>query len=123
VRARFHRFLLALLMLVLPLQGLAFASMLDVPIPAQPAVAGQLAQADGMMDACHAHEPAQPDAPPAQHPCKHCAACVLGSALPTPVGAGLAALPALHGFASYPDTPYPGFVPDGPERPPRPFLA
>ena len=106
-------------MLVLPLQGLAFATMLDVTIPAQPAAQELMAMADGMMGSCHEHEPAQPDAPPARQTCKHCAACVLGSALPAPVGTSPAILAASPSFALYPDTPYNGFVPDGPERPPR----
>src|SRR5512143_3880985 len=101
MRVRFRRFLSALLMLVLPLQGLAFASMLELPAAPQPQALQQLAADDGME---HCHEPARPDQA-GQHACKHCAACALGAALPAPIAAGLAAQPAPRSFAAHADTP------------------
>jgi len=100
-------------MLALPLQALASASMLGCTF-SHPA-------ADVMMADCH--EPEQPDSPPAQHDCKHCAACALASALPVPVTDSVVIMPLRHRFTPTPATAFSGFIPDGPERPPRPFLA
>ncbi len=116
VRAYFHRFLLLLLMLALPVQAFAAASMLDCM-----AVPPALAETDGMMSGCHA--PEQPDTPPAQHDCKHCAACALTSALPIPVTDTLTITAIRGSFTPSPATAFSGFIPDGPERPPRPALA
>jgi hypothetical protein len=116
VRTYFHRFLLMLLMLALPAQAFAAAAMLDCVL-----VPPALAETGGMMSGCH--EPDQPDTPPAQHDCKHCAACALTSALPIPVTDGPAILSIRHGFTLSPEAAYSGFIPDGPERPPRPDLA
>lgn len=120
MRARFHRFLLLLLMLALPLQGFASASMrgctLSDPAP-EPEVT-----AVGMMADCHETEPSDHH-PRAQHDCKHCAACALGAALPVPVAGTAAIAPAPSRYAAQPDSVFSGFVPDGPERPPRPILA
>lgn len=120
VRSRFHRFLLVLLMLALPLQGLALASMVDAALASDPGAAEQLAANAGTTPACHETE--EPDAPPAQHDCRHCAACVLASALPI-LASTVPALPAARGFASRHDASFIGFLPDGPERPPRSILA
>lgn len=120
VRAHLHRFLLMLLMLALPLQALASAAMLGCTFSHQ-AVAEPMALADGMMSGCH--EPAQPDAPPAQHDCQHCAVCALASAPPIPVGDSLAIMPATHSYTPHPAASFSGFIPEGPERPPRPTLA
>lgn len=116
VRAHIHRFLLMLLMLALPLQAFAAASMLDCML-----VPPALAETDGMMPGCH--EPEQPDAPPARHDCKHCAACALGSALPIPATDSPAIISLRCGFTPSLATAFSGFIPDGPERPPRPALA
>lgn len=117
VRAHLHRFLLILLMLALPLEAFASASMLGCLFQ-QPAA---VAMADAMMAGCH--EPVQPDSPPAQHDCKHCAACALGSVLPALVNDSVAIMPLRHGFIPSPASAFSGFIPEGPERPPRPFLA
>ena len=106
-----------LLMLALPLQALASASMLGCTLsPPAPAMA------DGMMAGCHEAEPSDHH-PPAQHDCKHCAACALGAALPVPVADSVAIAPPPHRYASLPAVLFSGFVADGPERPPRPILA
>jgi hypothetical protein len=120
VRARFHRFLLMLLMLALPVQTLASAAMLGCSLQDQAAVA-PMAMADAMTVSCH--EPEQPDTPPAQHDCKHCATCALASALPIPAADTLAVMPVRQNFTSRPAASFSGFVPDGPERPPRTHLA
>ena len=120
MRARFHRFLLFLMMLALPVQTFASAAMLDCTFTDQAAVA-PMAMAGGMMAGCH--EPQQPDSPPAQHNCKHCAACALASVLPIPSSDSAATAPASIRFVSPPAASFSGFVPSGPERPPRLFLA
>lgn len=108
-----------LLMLALPLQALASASMLGCEF-AHEAAAEPMAMADGMMDGCHEPEPA--DQPPEQHDCKHCAACMLGSALPAAAESTTIA-PVPQHYAAQPAALFSGFVPDGPERPPRISLA
>ena len=118
MRARLHRFLLLFVMLALPLQALAAASMMACAFP-QAEARHEMAMADG--HGCHDSE--VPELPAGSHDCKHCAACVLGSVLPVPSADRVAdslpaAAPAIH-----PDAGYAGFIPDGPERPPRPFLA
>jgi hypothetical protein len=118
VRARLHRFLLLFVMLALPLQALASAGMLACAL-AQPDAHHEMAMGDG--DGCHDSE--VPEHPAPSHDCKHCAACALGSVLPAPSAERVAdSLPAA-GPAAHPDAGYAGFIPDGPERPPRPFLA
>ncbi|MDZ7585017.1 MAG: hypothetical protein U0938_09340 [Thiobacillus sp.] len=115
VRTRFHRFLLFLMMLALPVQTFASAAMLDCTFTDQAAMAPMA------MAGCH--EPQQPDSPPAQHDCKHCAACALASVLPIPATDRAAVVPGSIHFLSQPAASFSGFVPSGPERPPRHFLA
>lgn len=121
MRARFHRFLLMLLMLVLPLQAVASAAMLDC-MHSHPATVEPMAMAGEMAAACH--EQSQSDgAPAAQHDCKHCAACALASALPAPSSGAPAVLPQPTRYAQHAAESFSGFIPDGPERPPRTSLA
>jgi len=120
MRTRFHRFLLFLMMLALPVQTFASAAMLDCSFTNQAAMA-PMAMAGEMMAGCH--EPEQPDGPPAQHNCKHCAACALASVLPIPATDRAAVVPLSVHFLSLPAASFSGFVPSGPERPPRRFLA
>jgi hypothetical protein len=121
VLARFPRFLLTLLMLVLPLQGFASAYMQGCePVPHHTAPP-QMAMGHATMAGCH--ESGAPHALPAQHDCKHCGVCALASALPVPAAALPVVVPAAAGYASLPTEPLSGFIPDGPERPPRSFLA
>jgi len=120
VRIQVKRFLLLLLMLALPVQAFASASMLGCAFSHQ-AAAEPIALADEMMAGCH--ESGQPDAPPAQHDCKHCAVCALATTPPIPVSATPAILPVTHHFTPHPAVSFSGFVPEGPERPPRPTLA
>lgn len=109
-----------LLMLALPLQTFASAAMLGCTFSHQ-AMMEQMAMADEAMAACH--EPEQPEVPSTQHNCKHCAACALGAALPIPVADTPAIVPAPTRFMSHPAASFSGFIPDGPERPPRISLA
>lgn len=120
VRATLHRFLLIVLMLALPLQAFASAAMLGCVFSHQ-AAAEQMAMADGMMAGCH--EPAQSEAPPAQHDCTHCAVCALASALPIPTATAPAVMSVRQSYALLPAATFSGHVPEGPERPPRPHLA
>jgi hypothetical protein len=107
-----------LLMLALPLQTFASATMLGCTFSHQ-TMMEQVA--DEAMAGCH--EPEQPDVPSTQHNCKHCAACALGAALPIPVADIPAIMPTPIRFISHPAASFSGFIPDGPERPPRISLA
>jgi hypothetical protein len=120
VRAHLHRFLLLLLMLVLPVQTFASAAMLGCALQDQAAVA-PMAMADAMTVSCH--EPELPDTPPAQHECTHCATCALASALTLPAADTLPVIPVQQNFTSRVAANFSGIVPEGPERPPRTHLA
>jgi hypothetical protein len=109
---------LLLLMLALPVQTFASAAMLGCALPHQAAMA-QMVMADDGMAGCH--EPEQPA--PTSHNCKHCTACALASVLPIPAADTLTVVPVRQSFASHPAASFSGFVPEGPERPPRPDLA
>ena len=112
-------------MLALPLQAFASATLLGCMVSLQPAEE-RMAMADGdMADATMAgcHEHGQPDAPPTQHNCKHCAACALASALPVPIIESPAIVPITKSFVAQPAESFSGFIPDGPERPPQASLA
>ncbi len=122
VRTRLHRFLLMLLMLVLPLQTFAAAFMQGgAAMPQQVAQPQPAMLDDATMADCH--ESGRPHALPAQHDCKHCGVCALASALPVPAADIPAPMQTPRGFAAPPAEPFSGFIPDGPERPPRLALA
>lgn len=110
-----------LLMLALPLQALASASMLGC-IFAHPATVAELAPADAAMTT-PCHEPEPTPIPATQHDCKHCASCALASALPIPATDVPTIVPAISRYSVLPAPHFSGFVPDGPERPPRPTFA
>jgi hypothetical protein len=118
VRTRARRFLLLLLMLALPVQTFASAAMLGCATSHQAAVA-PMAMADDGMAGCHEPE----ESAPTSHDCKHCTACALASALPIPATDTPAVMPVGESFAAQPATSFSGFVPEGPERPPRPTFA
>jgi hypothetical protein len=109
-----------LLMLTLPLQTFASAAMLGCTFAHQAAME-PVAMVDDTMAHCHESEPA-PVPAPASHDCQHCAACALGAVLPVPV-VDMAVPPASTRFAPHPAAAIGGYVPDGPERPPRLSLA
>jgi len=118
VRTRLHRFLLLLLMLALPVQVFASAAMMSCALPQQAAVQAT-AMVDEMMAGCH--EPEQ--SAPASHNCKHCTACALAFALPIPSSDTPAIVPSPTRYFPHPAASFSGFVPEGPERPPRTPLA
>ena len=121
MNARLRRFLLVWLMLTLPLQAFASAAMLGCMV-AHPAELQQSAMAEERMAGCHASSDPS-DAPSASHDCKQCAACALAAALAIPVAEITPVVPLAVRFLSQPDAEFSGFIADGPERPPRPFLA
>jgi len=123
VRFHFKRFLLILMMLLLPVQTFASAAMLGCAFSHQgPSSAPEMAMAGEAMPACH--EPEQSDAPPAKHNCKHCAACYMASALPIPAAVIVPLAPVPHSVIVPSVSPsFVGFIPDSPERPPRSCLA
>lgn len=109
------------MMLALPLQTFASAALMGCEFTAQLKAGQQMAMADANMAGCHERE--QPDNPPSQHNCKHCTACALASTLPVPVAVTPVIEPVPDSFSAQPTVSFDGFIPDGPERPPRAFLA
>jgi hypothetical protein len=107
-----------LLLLVLPLQALAATSM---PGCALNSIAVPPAAETMQMAGCH-EEPAAGDTS-APHDCTHCAACVLATACPIPLHPGLTLVSALQCFMPHAAAIFSGFIPSGPERPPRLSLA
>lgn len=125
MRSYFKRFLLSVLLLILPLQGFASATMLGCAF-SHPAQAMQHAlDEQAMMDdsAATCHEPKPTGKTPASHECTHCAACYLASALLVPALNIVPVAPAAHSIAPRADDAFTGFIPDSPERPPRPHFA
>ena len=121
MRFPFKRVLILLMMLVLPLQTFASAAMLGCAFSHQgPSSAPQMAQATSAEALPACHTPEQPDPKPAQHDCKHCAACYMASALAIP-SVFVPPLTALSQSAiqSFAPPSFIGFIPDSPERPPR----
>lgn len=118
MRTRIHRLLLILLMLGLPVQAFAAASML-VCASVHPAMPAQMSLADDAMAGCHESEPSSPQA----HDCKHCTVCALASALPIPATDTTRWAALVPHFQPLSVVGFSGFIPDGPERPPRPTLA
>lgn len=124
VHAQLRRLLLLLLILVLPVEALA-SSVMQVCILPDRVAAGRMALSDAAMEGmtgCHA-TPDQPHSPPAQHTCKYCAACALAPVLPIEFAGNMLLVPVANGFGAQVAASFSGFIPDGPERPPRPPLA
>lgn len=126
MRFPFKRFLILLMMLVLPVQTFASAAMLGCAFSHQgPGTAQQMAQMDSAEALPACHTPEQPDPKPVQqHDCQHCAACYVASALAIP-SIFEPPVTALSPSAIVPFVPpsFIGFIPDSPERPPRPTFA
>jgi len=110
-----------LLILALPVQSFASAAMLGCMMPPTDAMQ-PVAMTDDMMADCHASSD-QPGTPSTSHNCNHCAACALASSLPIPAAGSTPVVPVAVCFVAQPAAAFSGFIPDGPERPPRPFLA
>ncbi|HMM46829.1 MAG TPA: hypothetical protein PKC12_02490 [Thiobacillaceae bacterium] len=119
--SRFRRLLLLLLMLVLPLQTFASATMLACAFPPPPAP--HHAMADGGHGCHENHDGDNAERATSSHDCRHCATCVLASALPIPSAGSVTVPLSAADPAPRLATAYVGFIPDGPERPPRPILV
>lgn len=119
---RFKRLLLIFMMLALPVQ--AFASVAMLGCEHTRGSTEFQASTDMTMSGCHEAAPAEQASPPAaEHQCSHCAACYLASALPIPAAITALALPVPYTPHAHPALQFSGFIPEGPERPPRPSLA
>ena len=118
MRNQARRFLLLLMMLALPVQTFASAAMLGCVLSHQAAMA-PMAMADDGMSGCHEPE----ESAPASQDCTHCTACALASALPIPATDAPMVMPVGQSFTSQAAAFFSGFVPEGPERPPRPTFA
>lgn len=116
------RFLLMFMMLALPLQAFASAAMLGCEF-SRAGSADQVSMDEAYMDramsGCHDAPAERSGMPVGEHQCSHCAACCLAAAFPIPVSATAPVTPI-------PFTPhllraesFSGFIPSGPERPPR----
>ena len=104
------------MMLALPLQAFASAAMIGCSMmqhAAMPIQAG-----DTVMSGCHESAP-QPDSPTSQHSCMHCAVCYLSSIPLLPTISPLSGLPAADAIIPHAATWFSGYIPEGPERPPR----
>lgn len=106
-----------LLILALPLQTFASAAMLGCMYSQPVEALEQMATDGGMMAGCHEQE--SPDAPPAQHNCNHCAACALASVLPIPVTGTPVIISTPSRLTLQSTALFSGYIPEGPERPPR----
>ena len=70
---------------------------------------------------CHDGAPAPQDA--GHQECTHCTACYLASALLVPASTLVAVAPVDAHLGSMSESLLTGFIPDGPDRPPRPLIA
>lgn len=105
-------------MLALPVQTFASAAMMSCALPQQDTAQTMVMVEDGMAGC---HEPEQ--SAPTSHNCKHCTACALASALPIPSSETPVIVPVPTRYFPHPAASFSGFVPEGPERPPRTSLA
>lgn len=125
VRLQINRFLLILMMLVLPVQTFASAATLGCAFSHQGQNTHQKLEKQAMsgepMAMCH--EPNQTDKSPTSHNCKHCTACHLASALMVPAVDAALVMPFAHSVTLHVDDTFIGFIPDSPERPPRASFA
>jgi hypothetical protein len=104
-----RRLVLILVLLWLPLQGVA-AVLMPFCEQAQPAAAGHAGH--------HEHQAADQHQPPAPHGCDECGVCHLACAPGMPGAAGLLLGWTANGHTgSAPQAP-PQFIPDQPHRPP-----
>lgn len=100
-------------MLMLPLEAFASAAMPGCAL-VHPDARAVVAAAP----ACHDETPVQP-ATSTDHDCAHCAACCLAAALPIPAPTAAPAEPPPAAYPHFASRRFDGFIPDGPERPPR----
>lgn len=117
MHTRFKRFLLIFMMLALPVQAFASVALLGCEL-SRAAPETPIAMDHGM-SGCHEAPAEKPGAPAGEHQCSHCAACFLAAAFPMPVSAAalLAPIPYIPHLQIAES--FSGFIPEGPERPPR----
>lgn len=108
-------------MLALPSHALASAAMLACGLVNEAVPSHAASASPETADACHGH--GESDAPQPAAECEHCAACAVASALPVQPGKDLPQASLAAYGAAQPAARFGGFIPDGPERPPRSFLA
>lgn len=124
MRNRLKRFLLIFMMLALPVQAFASVTLLacDMAIPA--AISHEsMASMDQAMNGCHEDAANKARPPAGDHKCSHCSACYLGGAFPIPASPFASLTPIPHTPHLQPAEAFNGFIPEGPERPPRSSLA
>jgi hypothetical protein len=122
-------FLLWLIAMALPLQGVAAATMFACGIQHDAQAAAHGGQdhhehhATGHGDHAHAADldDDSPDNPP-PHKCSACAACCVGAALPAATLV-VASVDLTEFHQRFADRSVPVFITEGPERPPRFVLA
>jgi hypothetical protein len=122
VHTRFKRFLLIFMMLALPVQAFASVALLGCEFAradkAMPAAMDMIGMDHAMAD-CHEAPAEQSGAPAVEHQCSHCAACYLAAAFPIPAAVISPVTPIPYSPHLQITVTFSGFVPEGPERPPR----
>ncbi len=121
MHTRLKRFLLIFMMLALPAQAFASAALLGCELYDMGAETRAAAVHD--MAACHESAAEKTAVPAGEHQCSHCAACYLAAAFPIPASATAQVTPIPYTPPLPRIEPFSGFIPEGPERPPRPPLV
>ena len=127
MHTRLKHFLLIFMMLALPVQAFASVALLgcefshaDGKMQPAAAMAGMaLAMTDHAMTDCHEAPVEQSSAPVGVHQCSHCAACYLAAACPIPAAVAALVTPIPYSPHLLITENFSGFIPEGPERPPR----
>lgn len=124
MHTRLKRFLLIFMMLALPVQAFASVALLGCEFAhadskMQPAVDMDHAMTDHAMADCHQPPAEQSNAPVGEHQCSHCAACYLAAAFPIPAAVAALVTPIPYSPHLHTSESFSGFIPEGPERPPR----
>jgi len=124
VHNRLKRFLLIFMMLALPVQAFASAALLacDMSIPAAITKVSATPM-DHAMSGCHEDAAEKTALPAGDHQCSHCAVCYLAGAFPIPASATATVTPIPYTPYLQRTEPFSGFIPEGPERPPRTSLV
>lgn len=124
MHTRFKRYLLIFMMLALPVQAFASVALLacDMSIPAAVAQASPMPM-DHAMNGCHEDATEKANLPDGDHQCSHCAVCYLAAAFPIPASASAPVTPIPYTSYLLRTEPIGGFIPEGPERPPRTKLV
>lgn len=117
VRNRFKHLLMVFMMLALPVQTFASAALLGCEL-SRAAPETQVAMDHGM-SVCHDAPADKPDMPVGEHQCGHCAACYLAAAFPIPAASAALVTPIPYSPYLQTSESFSGFIPEGPERPPR----